>query len=115
MQNSIDDLYSYFAFLGYMPYCKLKAFKRLISLPLQRQPEVGAKRLQACLQARVYSMPLSKSLIQAATSSGDHGLCLPTLMLQHLTLQASSSISPCKPAPAPSSCIIAPASLPAAI
>ena len=53
MQNSIDDLYSYFAFLGYMPYGKLEAFKRLISLPLQRQPEVGAKRLQACLQASV--------------------------------------------------------------
>lgn len=76
MQNSIDDLFSYFAFLGYMPYGKLEAFKRLISLPLQRQPEVGAKRLQACLQARFSSMLCFKSLIYAAVPSGSSWLAL---------------------------------------
>jgi hypothetical protein len=50
VQNSIDDLYSYFRFLKYQPYSKLASFKSILVEPLLTQPAMGTKRLQAALQ-----------------------------------------------------------------
>ncbi|KAK9831907.1 hypothetical protein WJX81_008001 [Elliptochloris bilobata] len=50
IQNSIDDLYSYFRFLKYEPYSKHAAFKTLLKEPLQSSPALGTKRLRTVLQ-----------------------------------------------------------------
>lgn len=52
IQNSIDDLYSYFRFLRYSPYNRQQAFKALLKEPLVKEPNIGAARLQACLKVR---------------------------------------------------------------
>ena len=51
VQNSIDDLYSYFRFLQYQPYARLAAFKSTLKAALQSSPDLGARRLRAALQA----------------------------------------------------------------
>lgn len=50
IQNSIDDLFSYFKFLQYSPYNNPKAFKDLIQRPVQSEHVLGYQRLQAILQ-----------------------------------------------------------------
>lgn len=50
IQNSVDDLFSYFRFLRYEPYTRAAAFRKLITEPLTLQPELGYKRLRAVLQ-----------------------------------------------------------------
>jgi SNF2 family DNA or RNA helicase len=54
IQNSIDDLYSYFRFLHYEPYSRAAAFKTLIKEPVMQQQAIGIKRLRAILQVCVY-------------------------------------------------------------
>ncbi|GFR48225.1 hypothetical protein Agub_g10086, partial [Astrephomene gubernaculifera] len=51
IQNSVDDLYSYFRFLRYTPYCEARSFKQLIKGKIAERPEIGFKFLQAVLQA----------------------------------------------------------------
>ncbi|CAN0888209.1 Helicase-like transcription factor CHR28 [Linum grandiflorum] len=51
IQNSIDDLYSYFRFLRYEPYSGYKSFCSAIKLPISRNSLHGYKKLRAVLAA----------------------------------------------------------------
>jgi len=51
IQNTIDDLYSYFRFLKYDPYAAYKSFYNTIKVPISRNSEQGYKKLQAVLRA----------------------------------------------------------------
>ncbi|KAJ6906920.1 hypothetical protein NC651_017555 [Populus alba x Populus x berolinensis] len=51
IQNSIDDLYSYFRFLRYDPYAVYKSFYNTIKVPISRNSLHGYKKLQAVLRA----------------------------------------------------------------
>ncbi|KAJ4974657.1 hypothetical protein NE237_007831 [Protea cynaroides] len=50
IQNSIDDLYSYFRFLKYDPYALYKNFCLQIKYPISRNASSGYKKLQAVLK-----------------------------------------------------------------
>lgn len=50
IQNSIDDLFSYFRFLKYDPYAVYKTFTSKIKLPISRNPISGYQKLQAVLK-----------------------------------------------------------------
>lgn len=50
IQNTLDDLLSYFRFLRFEPYCQPEQFRRLIKEPITTSPEVGFKRVQAILK-----------------------------------------------------------------
>ncbi|CAL8466655.1 g6191 [Coccomyxa elongata] len=50
IQNSVDDLFSYFRFLRYEPYSRHAAFKSMLREPLQCDPNHGSKLLRAALQ-----------------------------------------------------------------
>ncbi|XLS72779.1 hypothetical protein HN51_029644 [Arachis hypogaea] len=49
IQNTIDDLYSYFRFLKYDPYGVYKSFYNTIKVPISRNSIEGYKKLQAIL------------------------------------------------------------------
>eukprot|EP00250_Pteridium_aquilinum_P018413 c24079_g1_i1 orf=750-3974(-) len=49
IQNTIDDLYSYFRFLRYDPYCAYKSFRAEIKDPITRDPGNGYRKLQLIL------------------------------------------------------------------
>ncbi|KAL3677114.1 hypothetical protein R1sor_027062 [Riccia sorocarpa] len=49
IQNTIEDLFSYFRFLRFDPYDGFKTFCQEISGPINRTPEVGYKALQVLL------------------------------------------------------------------
>lgn len=51
IQNSVDDLYSYFRFLRYDPYAKYKSFCSMIKLPISRNSVQGYKKLQVLLRS----------------------------------------------------------------
>jgi SNF2 family DNA or RNA helicase len=51
MQNSVDDLFSYFRFLKQEPYSEYPSFRSLIRDPIAKTPDLGFKRLQTILQA----------------------------------------------------------------
>ncbi|KAM0983200.1 hypothetical protein TB2_010582 [Malus domestica] len=51
IQNTIDDLYSYFRFLRYDPYAVYKSFYSTIKVPISRNSIQGYKKLQAVLRA----------------------------------------------------------------
>ncbi|KAL6187256.1 hypothetical protein ACLB2K_043370 [Fragaria x ananassa] len=51
IQNTIDDLYSYFRFLKYDPYAVYKSFYSTIKVPISRNSLQGYKKLQAVLRA----------------------------------------------------------------
>ncbi|XP_020245575.1 helicase-like transcription factor CHR28 isoform X2 [Asparagus officinalis] len=51
IQNSIDDLYSYFRFLKYDPYYVYSAFCSSIKYPISKNATHGYKKLQAVLKA----------------------------------------------------------------
>eukprot|EP00798_Chlamydomonas_sp_ICE-L_P030148 gene30148-35126_t len=51
IQNSVDDLYSYFKFLRYRPYSEAHSFKELLKDKIADNPEKGYKLLQAVLQS----------------------------------------------------------------
>ncbi|CAH2036333.1 unnamed protein product [Thlaspi arvense] len=51
IQNTIDDLYSYFRFLKYDPYAVYKSFQNTIKGPISRNSLHGYKKLQAVLRA----------------------------------------------------------------
>ncbi|XP_042501657.1 helicase-like transcription factor CHR28 isoform X2 [Macadamia integrifolia] len=50
MQNSVDDLYSYFRFLKYDPYAVYKNFFLQLKNPISRDASNGYKKLQAVLK-----------------------------------------------------------------
>ncbi|KAG0557123.1 hypothetical protein KC19_11G104000 [Ceratodon purpureus] len=50
IQNSIDDLFSYFRFLRYCPWDVYKKFQHDIKDPVSRNPNEGYKKLQAILK-----------------------------------------------------------------
>ncbi|CAH8328948.1 unnamed protein product [Eruca vesicaria subsp. sativa] len=51
IQNTIDDLYSYFRFLRYNPYAVYKSFYHTIKVPISKSSLHGYKKLQAVLRA----------------------------------------------------------------
>ncbi|KAK6921494.1 Helicase, C-terminal, partial [Dillenia turbinata] len=51
IQNTIDDLYSYFRFLRYDPYAVYKSFCNTLKNPISRNTLHGYKKLQAVLRA----------------------------------------------------------------
>ncbi|CAH8355532.1 unnamed protein product [Eruca vesicaria subsp. sativa] len=51
IQNTVDDLYSYFRFLRYNPYGVYKSFYLAIKVPFIRNEKLGYKKLQAVLRA----------------------------------------------------------------
>ncbi|XP_042029691.1 helicase-like transcription factor CHR28 isoform X2 [Salvia splendens] len=50
IQNAIDDLYSYFRFLRHEPYATFTTFREHLKSPINRNPKVGYKKLQAVLK-----------------------------------------------------------------
>lgn len=50
IQNSIDDLYSYFRFLNYHPYSSYQSFCDTIKNPINRNPVKGYQDLQVILK-----------------------------------------------------------------
>ncbi|CAA2995857.1 helicase-like transcription factor CHR28 [Olea europaea subsp. europaea] len=50
IQNSIDEVFSYFRFLRYQPYDKLKSFGASIKFPISRNAVHGYKKLQVILR-----------------------------------------------------------------
>ncbi|KAL9243594.1 hypothetical protein vseg_017463 [Gypsophila vaccaria] len=50
IQNSVDDLYSYFRFLRYDPYSVYKLFCTMVKFPIAKNPPNGYKKLQAVLK-----------------------------------------------------------------
>ncbi|XP_010508345.1 PREDICTED: helicase-like transcription factor CHR27 [Camelina sativa] len=50
IQNTIDDLFSYFRFLRYDPYAAYKSFYNTIKVPISRNSPHGYKKLQAVLK-----------------------------------------------------------------
>lgn len=50
IQNAVDDLYSYFRFLRFDPYASYKLFCSTIKVPINRNPVVGYRKLQAVLR-----------------------------------------------------------------
>ncbi|KAM3370491.1 hypothetical protein ACQJBY_018049 [Aegilops geniculata] len=50
MQNTIDDLYSYFRFLKYEPYSSFSLFRSMIKGPISRGSSQGYKKLQTVLK-----------------------------------------------------------------
>ncbi|AQK50391.1 Helicase-like transcription factor CHR28 [Zea mays] len=50
IQNAIDDLFSYFRFLKYDPYCTYNSFCTMIKHPIARDAINGYKKLQAVLK-----------------------------------------------------------------
>lgn len=50
IQNAVDDLYSYFRFLKYDPYCVYKSFYSMVKLQIQKNPSKGYQKLQAVLK-----------------------------------------------------------------
>ncbi|MED6218236.1 hypothetical protein PIB30_025010 [Stylosanthes scabra] len=53
IQNTINDLYSYFRFLKYDPYDVYDSFYNTIKLPIKTNPTLGYKNLQTILSAIV--------------------------------------------------------------
>ncbi|KAF8054027.1 hypothetical protein N665_1355s0010 [Sinapis alba] len=51
IQNTIDDIYSYFRFLRYNPYAVYKSFYHTIKVPISKSSLHGYKKLQAVLKA----------------------------------------------------------------
>ncbi|XP_028767009.1 helicase-like transcription factor CHR28 [Neltuma alba] len=51
IQNTIDELYSYFRFLKYDPYAEYKSFYNTIKVPISKNSIQGYKKLQAVLRA----------------------------------------------------------------
>ena len=49
LQNSVDDLFSYFRFLQFSPYDDLPAFRSLIREPIRTNPAAGFAALQGVL------------------------------------------------------------------
>jgi SNF2 family DNA or RNA helicase len=49
IQNSIDDLYSYFRFLKYEPYSNFSSLRSMIKNPVSRNATHGYKKLQTVL------------------------------------------------------------------
>lgn len=52
IQNTIDDLYAYFKFLRYKPYCEPHSFRELLKDRLATNPEKGYQVLKVVLQVR---------------------------------------------------------------
>lgn len=50
MQNTIDDLYSYFRFLKYEPYSAYGSFQSMIKNPISKGSSQGYKKLQTVLK-----------------------------------------------------------------
>jgi len=50
IQNSLDDLYSYFRFLKYEPYSNFSSFRSMIKNPVSRNAAHGYKKLQTVLR-----------------------------------------------------------------
>lgn len=63
IQNTIDDLYSYFRFLKYDPYAEYRSFCNTLKLPISRNAVQGYKKLQAVLRAIMLRRTKGKYMI----------------------------------------------------
>lgn len=84
IQNSIDDLFSYFRFLKYDPYAVYKSFTSRIKLPISRNPATGYQKLQAVLK----TVMLRRT--KGSTIDGEPIITLPkkTITLQKVEFSA---------------------------
>jgi SNF2 family DNA or RNA helicase len=64
IQNSIDDLYSYFRFLRYDPYAVYTSFCSTIKMPISRNPSKGYRKLQAVLKTIMLRRTKGKTCMQ---------------------------------------------------
>lgn len=55
IQNSVNDLYSYFRFLKWAPFDKQSVFKAEVADSIKNQPEKGFPKLQGILRVLVSS------------------------------------------------------------
>jgi SNF2 family DNA or RNA helicase len=62
IQNSVQDLYSYFRFLRWVPFDQLSVFKEHIVEPAKTTPEKAYQKLQGILQV----FPLSPAAAVAS-------------------------------------------------
>jgi SNF2 family DNA or RNA helicase len=62
IQNSVDDLFSYFRFLRYFPWDTYKKFQYDIKDPVSRNPSEGYRKLQAILKPIVLRRTKSKAI-----------------------------------------------------
>lgn len=76
IQNTVDDLFSYFRFLRYFPWDAYKKFRYDIKDPVVRNPSEGYRKLQAILKPIVLRRTKSKIHISPLISC----ICLLPLM-----------------------------------
>ena len=75
IQNSIEDLFSYFHFLRYEPYNQYQSFASLIRDEISQNPEKGYRRLQAVLS------PVMLRRTKQSTLNGQPIINLPPRMV----------------------------------
>ena len=83
MQNSIDDMYSYFRFLKYAPYENYTSFRSMISQPVERGVTAGWQRLRTILR----SMMLRRT--KTSTINGEPLVKLPPRIIKTQRLKLS--------------------------
>jgi SNF2 family DNA or RNA helicase len=72
IQNSVQDLYSYFRFLRWAPFDQLSVFKEHIMEPAKAMPEKAYQKLQGILQV---------VLLSTAAGFGESGKLIPPFVL----------------------------------
>ncbi|KAH9618920.1 hypothetical protein KSS87_006572 [Heliosperma pusillum] len=76
IQNSIDEVYSYFRFLRHEMYSNFKIFCEKIKFPISRDPIMGYKKLQAVLKTLLLRRTKGKLCLSLAVWA----MALSTLM-----------------------------------
>nr|GEV93332.1 helicase, C-terminal [Tanacetum cinerariifolium] len=84
IQNSVDDLYSYFRFLRYDPFAKFRKFCSEIKASVQKDPVWGYKKLQFILK------PILLRRTKGTLINGEPIISLPpkTIMLKKVDFTA---------------------------
>ncbi|XP_074274154.1 helicase-like transcription factor CHR28 isoform X1 [Silene latifolia] len=80
IQNSIDELYSYFRFLRHEMYSNYKIFCEKIKFPISRDPIMGYKKLQAVLKTLLLRRTKDTLL------DGEPIICLPPKFINMKTV-----------------------------
>ena len=84
IQNSIEDLFSYFHFLRYEPYNQYQSFASLIRDEISQNPEKGYRRLQAVLS------PVMLRRTKQSTLDGQPIINLPPRIVNPCTVEFSA-------------------------
>lgn len=80
IQNSVNDLYSYFRFLKWAPFDKQATFKSQIADIVKNQPTKGFKKLQHILQVLVFCAVLLRVQGMRANPAIDPVCVLPCVL-----------------------------------